>query len=539
MRNTNTKAGFLLRSALRRDWLKITLWLIGLAGLMAGAAAKFDTLYGTPKTMATIVETLKTPAMVSLLGPFTASKPYTVANVYAAEMMVFMGLFVAMMNIYFAVHATRAEEDSGVAELIRAHAVGRSASLSAAVLELIVINLGAGVLEALGLQASGMSGTDIAGNWLFGLGLAAFGLMFGAFTLLAAQIAESGRGATIISYSWLGLLFIARMGTDIQDPDLTWWTIYGWIEKLEIYDGNNWAPVGLMLALTALVGGVALWLGTTRDLGAGLLPQRNGRRTASAFLRGPLALVARLERTSTIIWLVSLFILGATYGSIFGTAGDLMASNPTMAKLIGTTGLRLANRAIVLSFANKLAIIFVILATIPGLITLFRLNRDERHGYFEQLHARSVSRARLYFSVAGFGLVCAIIAFALAVLGMTAAGAASMGADMPSLARFMRAFWGYAPALIATFGVAALLVGLLPKWQNLAWALPAYGFFSLYLGSLMDFPKWAQQLTPYGWVNNVPLRQVQWGPAAWMTALGLALLIAGYLAYARRDLLEN
>ncbi|MCI1987471.1 MAG: ABC transporter permease [Lactobacillus sp.] len=532
------KTGQLLRLNLRRDWLKLTLWLIGLVGLMAGAAAKFDGLYGTPKTMASIITTLKTPAMVSLLGPFTAEKPYTVAAIYAAEMMVFMGLFVAMMNIYFAIHATRSDEDSGVVELVRAHAVGRNATLTAAILQLILLNFGAGILEALGLQLSGMSGMDSAGNWLFGLGLAAFGLMFGVFSLLFAQIADSSRSATIFSYSWLGLLFIARMGTDIQNPDNTWYTIYGWIEKLEIYGANQWQPVVLMLGLTVIVGALTVGLSASRDVGAGLLPQRAGRRQASLWLRGPLSLVGRLERASTMIWLIGLFILGATYGSIFGTAGDLLNSNPTMAKLIGTAATHAANRTIVLAFANKLAVIFVILATIPGLIILFRLNTDERKGYFEQLHARSVSRLRLYSSLTGYGLVIALLAFGCGMLGMIVVGDAAMP-DAPTFSRFMRAFWGYAPALIVTYGIGALFVGLLPRWQTIAWVLPAYGFFSLYLGSLMNFPKWLTQLTPYGWVNNVPVKAVQWPTAGWMTALGAILIIGGYLAYAKRDLIEN
>lgn len=540
MSNTKyAKTGFLLRIYLRRDWLKIVFWLIGVVGLMAGAAGKFDTLYGSSKAMNSIITTLRTPAMVSLLGPFTASKPYTVANVYAAEMMVFMGLFVAMMNIYFAIHATRTDEDSGVTELVRARAVGRNASLTAAIFELILINLIAGVLEALGLQVSGMSGSNAAGNWLFGFGLAAFGLMFGAFSLLAAQLASSSRGATMLSYLILGVLFVARMGTDVQNTDLTWWTIYGWIEKLDIYGQNIWWPVALMVILIVLIGGLAVRLGATRDVGAGLLPQRAGRRQASVWLQGPLSLIARLERTSTIVWLVALFILGATYGSIFGTAGDLMKTNPTMAKLIGTTAVTQANRTIVLAFANKLVIIFVVLATIPGLITLFRLNRDERNGYFEQLHAKAVSRGQLYFSIAAFGLVSAIVALLLGILGMYAAGAASMGTEALTVGRFMRAFWGYMPALIVTFGIAALLAGLLPKFQNVAWVIPVYGLISLYLGPLLDIPKWATRISPYGWVNRVPIDSVAWGTASWMTVLGLGLIVLGYLAYTHRDLTTN
>lgn len=529
----------LLKLYLRRDRLKIVLWWLGLVGLMAGAAAKFDGLYGSPQAMASIVTTLKTPAMVSLLGPFTAKAPFSVADVYAAEMMVFMGLFVALMNIYFGVHNSRADEDAGMSELIRAHAVGQQASLWASLLELMLINLFAGILEALGLQAASMSGSHPAGNWLFGLGLAAFGFMFGLFTLLVAQISASSRGATMLSYLLLGILFIARMGTDVQNPNYTWWTVYGWIEKLAIYDQNNWLPVIYMLLLTVAVSVLTFHLSAHRDLGAGLLPQHGGRRQASRWLQGPFSLIARLERTSTLVWLLGLFILGAAYGSIFGTAGDLVTSNPAMAQLIGTAATKVANRTLILQFANKLTIIFVILATIPGLITLLRLNRDDRKGYFEQLHAKATSRLRLYLSFSGFGLLSALLAFALGIAGMTVAGSAAMGHNAISLTRFMRAFWGFAPALLVTFGITACFVGLLPRWQNLAWLLPAYGFFSLYLGSLLNLPKWALRLTPYGWVNTVPVQAIQWATVGWMTTLGIGLIGLGYYGYHRRDLLTN
>ncbi|WP_390409588.1 ABC transporter permease [Lacticaseibacillus jixiensis] len=532
------QGGQLLRLNLRRDWLKSLAWLIGLVGLMAGAAAKFDGLYGTQQAMASIITTLKTPAMVSLLGPFTATKPYTVAAIYAAEMMVFMGLFAAMMNIYFAIHATRADEDTGITELIAAHAVGRYASLSAAIGQLISLNLVVGICAALGLAASGMSGMNMAGNWLFGLGLAAFGLMFGASSLCFAQLADASRSATLLSYSWLGLLFVARMATDVTEPKYTWFTLYGWIEKLDIYGRNNWGPVVLMLALTVVLLMATLFIAAKRDLGAGLMPQRSGRKQASRLMRGPMSLIMRLERTSSVIWLVGMLLLGATYGSIFGTAGDLLQSNPTMAKLIGTAATHAANRTIVLSFANKLAVIFVVLASVPGLIAIFRLNNDERKGYFEQLHARAVSRARLYTAIVGFATGLALLAFLAAMCGMIAAGIAVMP-QAPTVARFMRGFWGFAPALVVTCGIAALFAGLLPRWQNVAWLIPLYGVFSLYLGSLLDLPEAATKLTPYGWVNAVPLHQVQWPTAAWMTVLALGLMLAGLIAYARRDLTEN
>lgn len=537
-KNSFAKTGLLLRFYLRRDWLKILVWLIGLAGLMAAAAGKFDTLYGDAKSMASISTTLKSPAMVSMFGPFTAAKPYTSAIIYAAEMMVFMGLFTAMMNIYFAVKNSRNEEDSGVAELVSAHAVGRGSQLLAATIEIILINLIIGCVEALGLQASGMTGISANGSWLFGLSLATFGIMFAAISLLCAQIVSSARSATMLSYGVLGILYVARMATDVKNPDLTWWTIFGWIEKLDVYHDNHWAPLLLMLGFAIIVGAFAFFIAGRRDVGSGILSTARGRRNASLFLAGPFSLLARLERTSTIVWLLGLFLLGASYGSIFGNVGDLMKTNPTMARLIGHAAVASANRVVVLSFASTLTIIFAVVASIPAMMTILRLNTDERKGYLEQLHARGVSRLRIFGTHMLFATLVGTATLVLGIIGMGIAGNATLAHPI-DLSRYLRGFVGYWPALFVIIGITALIVSLVPRLQALAWLLPVYGFFSLYLGELLNLPEWAQKLSPYGWVNQVPLKAIDWSTAGWMTGLGFILIIIAYIIYRHRDLKIN
>ncbi|WP_010623135.1 ABC transporter permease [Paucilactobacillus suebicus] len=538
MANRFANVGRLTRMNLRRDWLKIVVWIAVLAGMMAGAAGKFDSLYGSKASMNSIVTTLKTPAMVSLLGPFTANKPYTVAVIYGAEMVVFMGLIAAMMNIYFAIHATRSEEDDGVTEYVLAHGVGRQSPLLASVGELVFINLVAGVIEVIGIQAASMSGTTANGSWLFGIGLAAFGFMFGMVSLLTAQIFNNARSATIWSYLVLGITFVARMVTDIQNPDYTWWTVYGWIEKLNLYNGNNWGPVLLILAMSIVILAVTVGISATRDIGAGLIAQRDGRNKASVFLRGPLTLLMRIDRVSFAVWFASLFVLGAMYGSIFGTIGNLMKTNPTIAQLLSSGAVSSANRAIVMSFANKLSLVFAVVATIPILITIFRINGDERKGYLEMMHAKPISRGKMFFSYSIHAMVVGTGTLFLAVLGMAVVGNASMKSPV-LVSRFLRSFIAFWPAILIAGGVAALLVALWPRIQTVAWIVPVYGIFSLYFGPLVKLPKSLQQVSPYGWINNVPTKQIQWDTFWWMTLLGMVLFIIGYLVYRHRDLIEN
>ncbi|KRL04466.1 ABC transporter permease [Liquorilactobacillus oeni DSM 19972] len=512
-------------------------WLILIVGLMGGAAAKFDSIYGTKAALASIVTTLKTPAMKAMFGSFTAKPPYTSAIIYASEMMVFMGLVFAMMNIYFAVKNSRTEEDNGTLELIRAHSVGKLSPLIAVIIELFVINLINGVLIAISLEFAGMTGTDILGNCLFGLGLAAFGFMFGMMSLLVSQLANNSRGATILSYLILGFTYIARMLTDVKNTNYTWITMFGLIEKLEIYTENNWLPVLYMVLSALLLLFVTIFASTHRDVAAGLIPTRPGRRNASFLLANPFSLILRLERISLIIWTCGLFVLGISYGSIFGNIGNLLKTNPSVAKLIGSSAIKSSNHAIILNFAATLSVVFAVIATIPAVITILRINNDEKKGWLEQIHARGISRSNIFFSYIAVALLCEALCLLVALLGM---GFAGMSAKDPvSLLRFLRAFSGYLPAIYVVSGIAALFTALFPKIQNIVWILPIYGLFSMYFGNLLNFPKWAKQLTPYGWVNRVPLKEVQWNNGVVMIGLTLGLFLISYLIYSKRDLLES
>ena len=83
------KTLFLTKFNFKRDWLKLSLWALVLITLFVGVAGKFTSLYGSKAGIDQIVKTLKTPAMVSLFGKMPQG-PYTSADVFAAEMTVFI-----------------------------------------------------------------------------------------------------------------------------------------------------------------------------------------------------------------------------------------------------------------------------------------------------------------------------------------------------------------------------------------------------------------------------------------------------------------
>lgn len=531
------RTGLLIRFNLRRDWKKLLIWVVVLTGLFTAIAAKFDGIYGTQTALNEIVKTLKMPAMISLFGAFTAKSPYTTAKVFATEMVVFIAIFMIIMNIMVAVATLRGDEDDGLLELVRAHAVGRLAPLLAGVVELTALNGLVGILFGLGLTVAKLPGATIQGNWLIGLGLGALGWAFGMLTLLLAQVMNSASGTTMLSYVVLGIMYVARMGTDVSHPRLTWWIPFGWIEKLDAYQANQWLPVSLYLLLGIGCLSVAALLNVQRDLGAGLIEQRRGRRQASLLLRGPATLLWRQSHGVIIAWLLGNFILGASYASVFNTIGDLAKSNPMIKQLLGASALAAANRMIVKNFIAILAIVMVIVALIPAVQLMLKLVNDEQKGYLHQVYATATSRWHVWASYTGWSLITGMAVLLAGLSGMYLMGLVSMK-DPINWITYWHVFCAYGPAMLVMVAVASVLTGWLPKWRYAAWAWVFYAFFSLYLGNLIDLPKWARHLTPLGFVNKVPIKSLDWATGGWCLALTVLLLVVAVLGYRRRDLAQ-
>ncbi|WP_367295906.1 ABC transporter permease [Levilactobacillus yonginensis] len=533
------RTGQLVRLNLRRDRFRILMWILILAALMASVAWKFEGIYGTPTEINAIKGTLASPGIVAMFGAFSFSGKVTTAEIFANEMLLFMGLIQVVMNLALSVHATRAEEDLGITELVRAHAVGTLAPLSAAAIELVLVNGLLGLLYGAGLTAANMPGATTQGNWLIGIGLAAAGLLFGMLGLLTAQVADHSSSATGLAYTLFGLSYLARMVTDVQHPKLTWWSPLGWVEKLAPYNQQPaWLPVWLSLGLALIFLAIAFWANNHRDLGAGAITTRPGRKQASIFLRGPVSLIWRRQRNVLIGWLVGIIIFGTAYGTVFNTIGDILKTNPTMQQVFGATMVHEANHSILVSFTALLAVVMAAVSVIPGMQLILKLHTDETRGWLEALYARPLSRTRLLFSYVGTAFITSTLAYIGGLAGIVVMGDASLThvKDGISASEFWQAVAAQLPEIWVFLALSVLLVGCWPRMKSLSWAYLALGFVSVYMGSLLKLPGWVKNLTPAGWMPRVPIHDVNWATFSWMVALALVLVLIGWLGYRRRDL---
>src|SRR3954468_17174381 len=117
----------LLRLALRRDRIMLPAWIVALGLAALAVASSYVGLYKTEASRAEVVRTLgSTPATLALYGRIYAD---SVGGLVGWRLGGIAMALAGLMTILLVTRHTRAEEETGRAELIGSAAVGRAAGL--------------------------------------------------------------------------------------------------------------------------------------------------------------------------------------------------------------------------------------------------------------------------------------------------------------------------------------------------------------------------------------------------------------------------
>ncbi len=92
------------------------------------------------------------------------------------------------------------------------------------------------------------------------------------------------------------------------------------------------------------------------------------------------------------------------------------------------------------------------------------------------------------------------------------------------------------PGVLLIAGVAVLLLGWLPRWSVLAWALFGFALLQAYLGDLLRFPDALSGVSPFWHLPRVPAEQFAAAPGLVVLVLALGLCVVGVLGVRRRDI---
>ncbi|MER6533211.1 ABC transporter permease [Streptomyces sp900105755] len=519
--STLAGTGTLLRFALRRDRVTTPAWLAVNALMVLSMPSTLRSLYGTDAERTDLVRQLQTNASYrALIGPLHDT---SLGGLTAWRVGVYAGLLAAVTGLLVVVRHTRDEEESGRAELLASGAVGRRASLTAALLAAAVANAVLTLLVTAGLAAEGT-----AGALALGLGLGATGMVFATTAAIVAQFTESARLARGLTSAVLGAAFVLRAAGDSASDDgsspWTWLSPLGWLENLRPFAAERWWVLLLFAAAMLLQAAAAYALAGRRDLGMSFFPTRPG--PAAGRLGSAAALAWRLQRGGVLGWSLGFFLAGVVYGGLTEGAAGLVGDNDSARKIFermgGQSGLTNAFLASMVGMLGLVAALYVV-------ASVLRLSGEETSGRAEPLLAAPVGRLRwaaghLTVAFAGAALIMLLAAAGFAV-GYGRQVGPILGACLVQL-----------PAVWVVGGVAVLLYGIAPRLAPAAWGVAAATLLIGWVGPALNAPRLVLDLSPFGHLPKLPGGGMEWGPVLTLTGLAAVLAGAGLVGLRRRDL---
>jgi ABC-2 type transport system permease protein len=520
--------GTLVRFALRRDRVRLPVWVAVIAGLVASQSASSQTLYGAPGALANYRASVgSSAAAIAFSGPPVGLD--TVAGTVAFEIGGSAMIAVALLAMFTTGRHSRADEEAGRTELVRSAEVGRHAPLIAAV-TMSALACAATAL-AIGIVATG-TGLPARGSFLFGAAVGACGLVFTGITAVAAQMTESTRSAYGIVGAVLGVAFLLRAVGDINGTGLSWASPIGWAQAVHPYSDDRWLPLLLCLIATVLLVSAAEALLDHRDLGAGLLSGRPGAPAAGRMLGSPLGLAVRLQRAALLAWAVSLAVLGAVYGGM-GDAVDTLFRDNRQAQAffpgMSSAGLVDAYLATVFSIDALLAGAFAV-------SSVLRAHGEEASGRAEPVLATATSRTAWLGSHVTVALLGSGVMVAASGAGTALVRAASIG-DAGSFGRLFAASLAYVPAVWVLAGLTVAAVGVLPRAAaGVAWGMVGYVVVITVFAGPLSWPAWVDDLSPFAWTPRAPIESWTLTAAVGLAVAAAGLLAVGFGAFRRRDL---
>ncbi|MFF8942521.1 ABC transporter permease [Streptomyces sp. NPDC014864] len=513
--------GVLLRFALRRDRVLIPVWVAVNAVMILSMPDTLRSLYGTSAQREGLLRQMEANASFrALIGPVFDT---SIGALTAWRVGVYAAALGAVTSLLIVVRHTREEEESGRQELVASGAVGRRASLTAALLAAAVAN----AVLAL-LVTAGLAGQGGAGALSFGLGLAGVGMVFATTAAVAAQLTESARLARGLTAAVLGAAFVLRAAGDSATADgssvLTWLSPLGWLENQRSFAGERWWVLVLFAAAVLVQGALAYELAGRRDVGMSFLPTLPG--PASGRLGTAGALARRLQRGSVIGWSLGFLLAGVVYGGMTDGAADLVRDNDRAREIFARMG---GQSALTDMFLAAMVGMLGLIAALYVVGSVLRLHGEETSGRAEPVLAGPVGRLRW---AAGH----LVIAFGGTVLIMLLAGLGLAIGYGKEAGPILGACLAQLPAVWVIGGLTLLLYGLAPRVATAAWGVAVAVLLIGWVGPALNAPRLVLDLSPFAHLPKLPGGPMRWSPVLLLTALAALLTSAGLAGLRRRDM---
>lgn len=442
------------------------------------------------------------------------------------------GLIAGIGMALAVIRATRAQEDSGQAELLASGVMGRGARLATGVL---IGAIGSVLIGVVAGAATVAAGGGASPSWYMAATWTVTGLMLTGLAALAGELASDRRTASTIAISVLGGLYALRgVSYSLTLPDWTVWANpLGWMTETDAATDARWWPLLLGVALAVVLVAAAFVLLGRRDFGQGVIVPGPG--PAVGRVRSALALVTRLTRGSVATWTLVAVVLGSVFGYMTSSVADTLAGNTAVQAILasGATSEEGLTTAFLVTILSLLGIIL----SVPGIQVMLRVRSEEMEDRLEPLLATGLSRRRYYAVQAVFALClsAALQLIAGVMLGIVAHAAGST----VTVADAARQALATVPATLAVASVSVMVIGARPKVSVASWIGVVTSFGLTLLGPSFKLPGWALGISPHYHVPNTALDDASWTGLVVVGCVACLLTLVGWTAFQRRDLARS
>lgn len=516
----------LIKLAIRRDRVRIPLWIIGLSLLVVLVTLAYQE-FSVEEMEQMVLLGSTNPGMRLLVSPIDPEYATKRGVFLLFRMSFILAILVAIMTMQLVFRHTRHNEETGSAELLGSMILGRYAFVSSALF--VACGSSLGVILGFFLSFS-LGGLDLFSSFVAGLSYGVFGLFFAGIASITAQLAESTKGAFGLSSITLAIVFMINalgnltgtvQATGGWEPTfLVWFSPLFYIQRVYPFAHNSWEYLLLPFSFSILLICFSFFLVNRRDVGRGMLKARRGPAFAAPSLLSPLGLALRLQRGSLIGWSIPLLLFGLMMGAASTEFGEAIADNEMLAQ-----------------FLSAESIHFSFLAIVAGVLSMYtaqalKLLRLEEQSRLEALLVTGVNRVQWMMS----HILCSVLGTLFLLLLFSLAG------SLPNLAgidllEVLKAALYQGTALFTLAGLLVALFGLFPKVSSLLSGVIV--FTSLLtgpaFGPLLQVPETLQKVSPFSHVAMRP-SEVSFSSLGVLLVLGSLFFLLGIYTFRSRDL---
>jgi ABC-2 type transport system permease protein len=514
-----------VRAYLRRDRWMLLWWSVGVAFLYWSQAVSVDGLYDNQADFDRAAASMESNAgFIAMTGPARALN--TVGGQVTWQATAFGAILAGLMSMFLVGRHTRAEEESGRDEMLRAAAVGRQSTTMAAFLTAVIANTLLGGLVALSLVAYPLAFAD---SLALGVGVALCGFFFSGVALVAAQLTSTTRAMYGITGAVIGLAYALRAIGDVGNPALSWASPIGWYQAMHPFSGLRWWPALLLVVASVGAAAAAYAVFLRRDFGSGVFAARPGPARAGGGLARPVGLAWRLQRGTVIGWGVGMFLGGVGYGTLGDDVESLLGDSDLAKDMFAQTG-----GALVDAFYATMILTLALIGAGFAISSALRPRGEEDAGRVEALLSTGLRRrdwllGHVLVTVLGTALMLLLGGLGMGVgyALVTGEGAAVDDYVLPTL--------NHLPAVLLLAATARLLFGLVPRAAFLSWLGMGFCLVVMMFAEIFRMPQWLQDVSPFEHLALMPSETFRWAPFVAVTAVAAALSVVGQIAFQRRD----